>query len=194
MFCAERNHALCSGCPHERPFDRIFIGFHSARSNQRSEKTAVSSKLSAVSQNRLAIRHCDINSRTPGFRRGDRPVALVAEKTAISQRRLTIRLGDSNQRYARHEEGNHKGCPYEFTCRAQRLAVPRVAPLARPVVRGVCSRQKSRRSPAASNARTRRTLLSRKTPGTTGHPLRGRRQVLHAIPFSTEAPWVRMRT
>ena len=51
---------------------------------------------------------------------------------------------------------------------------------------GVCSRQKSRRSPAASNARTRRPLLSRKTPGTTGHPLRGRRQVLHAFPFTTE--------
>ena len=31
-----RNRALCSGYSLERPFDRIFIGFHSARSNQRS--------------------------------------------------------------------------------------------------------------------------------------------------------------
>ncbi len=57
--------------------------------------------------------------------------------------------------------------------------------VARPVVLGVCSPQKSRRSPSASNGNTRRPLLSRINTGTTCHPLRGRRLVLRALTSST---------
>ena len=79
MFCAERNHALCSGCPHERPFDRIFIGFHSARCNQRR---VASLTLSGPFRNSLSV---------PRFH-----IPLVEPDVRISRIRL------SDERRLRH--------------------------------------------------------------------------------------------